>query len=595
MTYDEMNSFILNYLKNDITGRAIMLTGEWGSGKSYYVKNTLKPFLEDKDNDKHKCVIVSLYGLSDTSEISKAIYMELRTIKKSPSTETGSTAKVVGKIVSKTVFNGLVSKIGFDIGNINDDDLQKVYESVDLEGKLIVFEDIERTQIDIIELLGYINNMCENDGVKVLLVTNESELLTTYEKNEGEGKTTRYYTDDALAYKRAKEKTIGDTIHFQCDLTSAIKEIIHRFKNESLSIFENDECVEDIIEIMALNKCYNLRSFLIACQKTSDILSKISKDEMDFNKTIFYSIISFSLMMKNGSFPEWNGTDLVSPDLGISKYPLYRFCYNYIRWQELNIDDIDDTLKAHKRMLLYDKHGSKNDTDLNTIYSYLEHEENDVIDALTRIEKRLDDPEEIPFYDYRKLAYFLIECNVVLGFDYSSCKTKMIKNITGKNSEIDEELLFLPISDFIDEHEKKMYHAFIDELKTALNKKTKNGCSYNPNKISGFHNQLIQNKGSIVKNHKFLSEFDIDKIAEMIFRCSPAQLQEFRSIMFSVYRNANSYDFIEEDIIAMKSLKDKVKERIDEYGSRIDKIVLKQYHLIIENIDEFITKLSGNQ
>lgn len=58
MTYDEMNSFILNYLKNDITGRAIMLTGEWGSGKSYYVKNTLKPFLEDKDNGKHKCVIV---------------------------------------------------------------------------------------------------------------------------------------------------------------------------------------------------------------------------------------------------------------------------------------------------------------------------------------------------------------------------------------------------------------------------------------------------------------------------------------------------------------------------------------------------------
>lgn len=93
MTYDDMNSFILNYLKNDITGRAIMLTGEWGSGKSYYVKNTLKPFLEDKDNGKHKCVIVSLYGLSDTSEISKAIYMELRTIKKSFSSEAANTAR----------------------------------------------------------------------------------------------------------------------------------------------------------------------------------------------------------------------------------------------------------------------------------------------------------------------------------------------------------------------------------------------------------------------------------------------------------------------------------------------------------------------
>ena len=50
MTYDEMNSFILNYLKNDKTGRAIMLTAEWGSGKSYYVKTKLKSFLEDKKN-----------------------------------------------------------------------------------------------------------------------------------------------------------------------------------------------------------------------------------------------------------------------------------------------------------------------------------------------------------------------------------------------------------------------------------------------------------------------------------------------------------------------------------------------------------------
>ena len=193
MTYDDMNSFILNYIENDITGRAIMLTGEWGSGKSYYVKNTLKPFLEDKENGNHKCVIVSLYGLSDTSEISKAIYMNLRTIIKAPSSETATTAKAVGKIVGKTIFNGLVSKIGFDIKSIDDKEFQAIYESVNLTDKLIILEDIERTQINIIELLGYINNMCENDGVKVLLVANESELLhyhiePTKKQEYGKGK-----------------------------------------------------------------------------------------------------------------------------------------------------------------------------------------------------------------------------------------------------------------------------------------------------------------------------------------------------------------------------------------------------------------------
>ena len=100
MTYDDMNKFFLNYIDHDITGRAIMLTGGWGSGKSHYVKNALKPFIENKENGKYKCIIVSLYGLSDISEISKSIYIELRTINKSPESETVKTAKVVGRIVS---------------------------------------------------------------------------------------------------------------------------------------------------------------------------------------------------------------------------------------------------------------------------------------------------------------------------------------------------------------------------------------------------------------------------------------------------------------------------------------------------------------
>lgn len=52
-----------------------MLTGEWGSGKSYYIENELVPFLKEK---KATAVVVSLYGLSDISTISKSIYMELR-------------------------------------------------------------------------------------------------------------------------------------------------------------------------------------------------------------------------------------------------------------------------------------------------------------------------------------------------------------------------------------------------------------------------------------------------------------------------------------------------------------------------------------
>ena len=47
MTTNEYNSYIKNYLKNDKTQSAIMLTAPWGTGKSYYIRNDLSRFLEE--------------------------------------------------------------------------------------------------------------------------------------------------------------------------------------------------------------------------------------------------------------------------------------------------------------------------------------------------------------------------------------------------------------------------------------------------------------------------------------------------------------------------------------------------------------------
>ncbi len=42
MTVGELNHYIKHYLEEDKTHTAIMLTGEWGSGKTYYVEKILK-------------------------------------------------------------------------------------------------------------------------------------------------------------------------------------------------------------------------------------------------------------------------------------------------------------------------------------------------------------------------------------------------------------------------------------------------------------------------------------------------------------------------------------------------------------------------
>jgi hypothetical protein len=62
--------------------------------------------------------------------------------------------------------------------------------------------------------------------------------------------------------------------------------------------------------------------------------------------------------------------------------------------------------------------------------------------------------------------------------------------------------------------------------------------------------------------------------------------------LFSVYRHANSYDFGEEDIIAMESLKEKVNDKIENFSEYTDKIALQHYRWLIDNLDQFISNLS---
>ena len=98
MTETELNNYIKHYLEEDKTHTAIMLTGEWGSGKTYYVENVLAPFLKN-DNDKNRCIIISLYGLENISDINKSIYMELRM----KGLEKNSEATATGKLIAKTI------------------------------------------------------------------------------------------------------------------------------------------------------------------------------------------------------------------------------------------------------------------------------------------------------------------------------------------------------------------------------------------------------------------------------------------------------------------------------------------------------------
>lgn len=344
-----------------------------------------------------------------------------------------------------------MSKIGFDIGGINDDDLKKVYESIDLTDKLIVLEDIERTQIDIIELLGYINNMCENDGVKVLLVTNESELLHFHmkeiKKQEYVGEKTEYikvYSEDAQKYLKAKEKSISDTLQFHADFQETIGSIIDKFENDDLSSFKG--VLTAPRRSIMRNDITNYREVIVACQKACDIYNYMKTHSInvdsDFKKCILTGLVNYLQKRLDDPDLKFKANALLDSDLsGDSIYPLMRFCYDYYHSQIISQEAIIKTIAEYSDYLIYVDKTGYDDKDLKVLYTLYINTEEALNIAIQNIYSRLDDVSDISLKHYDRI----INCLLILKYDallnndkIDEIIEKIINNLKGRGAKLNK-------------------------------------------------------------------------------------------------------------------------------------------------------------
>lgn len=603
MKMGDLNSYIKHYLEDDKTQSAIMLTAPWGTGKSYYIRNELIPYL-NTDSKQNRCVVVSLYGLNSLADISKSLYLEIR----SKLFNTKSEAATTGTLVAKTVAKGLANFFGVDL-SLSDEDLKKLYQSIDLSNRLIVFEDVERTSIDIIEFLGYVNSLVEQDEVKVLLVANE-EALIEYVPTETETKEeeeiasiihratdnkNRTYTEKTKQYLRLKEKTISDTLIYDCDFSTAITNIIKRFPSEKLKAFADCHYVEKIVKILNDSSIYNLRSFLFACQKTNDILLKLDEPyENDFIECIFFGNILYAFKLKTGKKEKWDGTEHFSISMGSEKYPLFHFCFDYIIKQILSSDKIKPASEALKTLRLYDNRKSAGDKDLNALYCYYINTENDVLKAVQSISTRLDDINDISFFEYSRLAIYALVVKFHLGCDVQHIKEKLIQNLHNRGNEINPDMLFTTLLDAENEPPE-----LVSEFKDLKKRMTESllakesspfGFDYEQNQISSFYTAVINNETKILSGGSFANRLNMDRVADLFAKSTPEQMEDIRGIFVAVYRAGNIKQVLGEDLEAIEILAMRIEK--DSQNSGLDKVQRLQYKWFLENLKEIICKLT---
>ncbi|MEH6938310.1 P-loop NTPase fold protein, partial [Bacillus sp. JJ664] len=268
---------IEDYISRENSDYALMIDGKWGIGKTYFYRETVVPYLLKKGK---KPIYISLNGINSVEEISKQIYIETtlyqnEIVKKFGESKVAKYGKQIFKIAHfSAVSVGLLD--GSDIKPISCEELLSIGSDI-----TICFDDLERCDLDIVQILGYINNLVEHMQVKTIVICNEDEIKDIKKENNIELKmitailSTKQEIDkeainkvvnelfaNVKQYDLIKEKVIGKTLNYEPELSTIIDQIVSEYNKKGKSNIYYDFLrvnIVDVIEVFMKSEKSNLR------------------------------------------------------------------------------------------------------------------------------------------------------------------------------------------------------------------------------------------------------------------------------------------------------------------------------------------------
>ena len=318
---EDLVESILDYIRAEYTDYAIMINGEWGSGKTYFWNHKIKPKIEAMQVNGKKLtpIYMSLYGISNLEEISKKIFIE--------------TTQLMDKNLKKFMgASGVGSipeyaKTGLDMANFfgvtqNGDRLDYA-QFFSTDDKVLCFDDLERANVDVIDILGYINNFVEHDHIKTIIICNEKELSTKLKNSNLEMKTfiatylldkenklniktdkpmverirdtIEYVFDKANDYERIKEKLIGETFEYAPEFNYIINGLLMRYENNADLIRFLRENTALITSTFNKSGTRNLRILKHALNNFKKIFDTVTNSYPNTNNRVLQTMLIFTI------------------------------------------------------------------------------------------------------------------------------------------------------------------------------------------------------------------------------------------------------------------------------------------------------------
>ncbi|EMF0280645.1 hypothetical protein KI126_002723, partial [Enterococcus faecium] len=295
---NNLTQIIDNYLQSE-EPYALQIDGEWGAGKTYFIKNNVMSTLKEKGNYP---VYFSAYGFNDLSDLKQELFYQIISALGSNKNTLSSISKINKKF--KKISNILDNSKLKSIGLISDWILEsynnaKLNSSTDEQSIVIFIDDLERVskEIELKDLLGFIlNELLEKLKCKVIILSNNSEISNSDE------------------FKKIKEKVISRTVKFKYDMSTIEDMILKTSRNTFIQEYSSwIRIVLESQQVVTEKKGLNMRT-LFSIIETFDFVESrlrenINTQESDdlkikIKKSIFLNIFVITSEYKLGNIDE---------------------------------------------------------------------------------------------------------------------------------------------------------------------------------------------------------------------------------------------------------------------------------------------------
>lgn len=446
---------IIDYL-NQKTNYAIIISGRYGIGKTFYLENTLFPeiktikMVDGEEEQKYKTLRISLFGISSIEELEKLIFFEAYPILKNK-----------GIQIFGGILKGVAKYASIDLDSIAKDTGLTPNEINNYENFVICFDDIDRksSSLELSEVYGFINNLVENKGAKIILIANEDILRKEVNNDQ---------TDN---YSILREKVIGITFPFKPNIESIISNLIEKYQAET-DYYEFLKHHSTYIVNSVKIKDDNLRNLIFFLEHFNNVYKQtsiaISKDQ-NLNKIkdeVLVDILKFTLPIafeyKLGKLNDEN-LNLIIDYFTNKLYGLSLFRSKQENNKKNYIDEFTEQYNVTDLQLLYFQNI------LNYIIGYNILEADNLLLEL----KELYKTESLNFSEkeliFNKLKYW--NCVNLSSKEYKSETRNLLKLIDNNKATLDEfPIIFHYVTRF-----DNLLNLKIDNLKNKFINKIKKG------------------------------------------------------------------------------------------------------------------------